>query len=245
MYHQNSVDIFNAQMLANKVEKLEEQDVHLWSTHKDIYDELKKYSDYFLNEDEQNRAQRFRYRKQHDLFVVGRTITKIMLAYYTESTPESVNITTDSFGKPTCEKNLFFNISHSDNQLLLGFSKSDIGVDIERNDPTVDIERIGESHFSKMELQKMMNFTKDERADAFFEIWTKKESVIKGIGKGLSIPLQNFNVSNRNGKVLWELPVEKSYGDWYVQNIETKRGFKSAFATQNGKVDLCYYCYEN
>lgn len=245
MYNQISVDIFDSQMLSNKVEKLEEQDVHLWGIHRNVYNELKNYSEYFLNEDEQNRAQRFRFRKDHDLFVIGRYITKILLAYYTENTPESVKINPDSFGKPTCEMDLFFNISHSDDQLLLGFSNSDIGVDIERNDPVVDIERIGERHFSEIELQKIMNCTIDERAEAFFEIWTKKESLIKGIGKGLSIPLQDFNVTNRNGKVLWEFPPEANYGNWYVQNIETKQGFKSAFATQNEIVDLSYFCHDN
>ncbi len=90
-----------------------------------------------------------------------------------------------------------------------------------------------------------MNCTKDERVEAFFEIWTKKESLIKGIGKGLSIPLKDFNVINRNGKVLWDFPTEKNYGNWYVKNIETIQGFKSAFATQDEKVNLSYFCLDN
>ncbi len=43
----------------------------------------------------------------------------------------------------------------------------------------------------------------------------------------------------------WEFPTEENYGNWYVQNIETKRGFKSAFATQNEIVDLSYFCLDN
>lgn len=245
IHHQNSEDIFDSQMLSNKVEKLEDQDVHVWRVHRNVYNDLKNYSKYFLSEDEQNRAQRFRFRKDHDLFVIGRYITKMMLAYYTGSTPESVKIMPDSFGKPTCKMNLFFNISHADDQLLLGFSNSEIGVDIERVDPAVDIDRIGERHFSEMELEKLWNCTRDERTETFFEIWTQKESLIKGIGKGLSIPLQDFNVINQNGKVLWEFPNEKNYGDWYVQNIAAIQGFKSAFATQNEIVNLSYFSFDN
>ena len=244
-YHRNLVNIFDFQILSNKVEKLEEHDVHLWGIHRNIYDELKNYSEYFLDEDEQNRAQRFRFRKHHDLFVIGRYITKLLLAYYTESTPEGVKIVPDSFGKPTCELNLFFNISHSGDRLLLGFSNSQIGVDIEKYDPTVDIDRISKSHFSEMELQNMMNGTKEERAKTFFEIWTQKESLIKGIGKGLSIPLQDFSVTSQDGKVTWKFPAAKDYGDWYVHNIETKQGFKSAFATQYEAGDLSYFCHDN
>lgn len=168
-----------------------------------------------------------------------------MLAYYTESTPESVKILPDSFGKPFCNTNLFFNVSHAHDQLLLGFSKSEIGVDIERIDPAVDIEKIGERHFSEIELQEMMSCIRNERANTFFEIWTKKESLVKGIGKGLRIPLQNFNVINQNGKVVWEFPTENDYGNWYAKNIETAQGYKAAFATQKKTVDISYFCHEN
>lgn len=244
MHHQIPEDIFNSTKLSNIVGSLEEQDVHIWRIHSGFYDELKSYSEYFLSKHEQNRASRFRFRVDHDLFVIGRYITRILLAYYTESTPQSVKITPDSFGKPTCEKNLFFNISHSGDQLLLGFSNSEIGVDIERKDPSVHIEKIVESHFSKNEFQEIKNCTKGERADTFFQIWTKKESLIKAIGKGLSIPLKDFNVANRDGKVLWEFQANEDYGNWYVQNIETEQGFKSAFATQNEVVNLSSFSHD-
>lgn len=240
-YHQYSADIFSNQSLFNKVEKLKEHDVHVWSLTTDIYDELKNNAKNFLNENEQNRAQRFRFRKHHDLFVIGRYITKIMVAHYTESLPEKINIIQDSYGKPTCEKNLYFNISHSEEQLLLGFSNSKIGVDIERNDPTVDIESIAGNHFSEIEFQKMMSYTGDERVESFFEIWTKKESLIKGIGKGLRIPLQDFSVTGQNGKVLGKLLSGKSYGNWYVQNIDSSQGYTSAFASQHKKADISYF----
>lgn len=233
------------QMLSHKIEKLGKQDVHLWGVHRNIYDDQKSYSEYFLNQDEQNRAQKFRFRKDHDLFVLGRCISKILLAYYSGGTPESVNIIRDSFGKPTCELDLFFNISHSGDQLLLGFSNSKIGVDIEKNDPSVAVEDIGKHYFSEIELQKMMICSRDKRAEVFFEIWTKKESLIKGIGKGFHIPLKDFNVTHLNGKVLWKFPTEENYGNWYVQNIETSQGYKSAFATQNKLIDLSYFCHNN
>lgn len=244
-YHQNLEHIFDSQTLStNEIEKPGEQDIHLWLVPGNIYKDLKNYRNFLLSENEQKRAKKFRFRKDHDLFVIGRCITKILLAYYTDRSPESVKIIPDSFGKPTCEMNLFFNISHSDDQLLLGFSNSEIGVDIERIDSTVDTEGISKSHFSEIELQKMMTCPSDKRAETFFEIWTKKESLIKGIGKGLSIPLQNFNVTHQNGKVLWKFSNEKNYGNWYVRNIETKQGFKAASATQKEIFKLNYFCHD-
>ena len=244
MYHQNSEEIFDFQMLPGKVEKLEDQNVHLWRINRSVYLEKKNYSEYFLSEDEQNRAQRFRFRKDHDLFVMGRYITKVMLAYYTGTTPESVKIVPDSFGKPRCDINLFFNISHSGDQLFLGFSTTEIGVDIERIDSEADTEKIGERHFSEIEFQNLMSYPRNERIEVFFEIWTKKEALIKGIGKGLSIPLQGFNIYSPNGEVLWELQSENKYGKWNVQNIEAKQGFKSAIATQNKGFETKYFCHD-
>lgn len=244
-YPLKSEELFDFQIITDRIEKPEDTDVHLWEINRNVYDEQKSYSEYFLNEDEQDRAQKFRFRKDHDLFVIGRYFTKMLLACYTESAPENVKIIPDLFGKPACNSNLFFNISHSGDQLLLGFSKSEIGVDIERIDPSVDIEKIGGSHFSELELQKMMTCSRDKRAETFFEIWTRKESLIKGIGKGLRIPLQDFNVTNPNGKVLWKLPAEENPGDWFVQNVEPQQGFKAAFATQNGLDKLSYFCVDN
>lgn len=244
IHHQNIEGVFDSDLLSNEVDKLGEQDVHLWRVHRNVYNEFKNYSEYFLNEDEQHRAKRFRFRKHHDLFVIGRYVTKVMLAHYAGCTPESVDIVQDSFGKPACEMNIFFNISHSDDQLLVGFSNSEIGVDIERVNSTVNFERIGKNHFSEVEVNKIMEFTEDERADTFFEIWTKKESVIKGIGKGLGIPLQDFNITDQNGQVLWKSPTENDYGAWFAHNIEIRQGFKTAFATQKKVVDLRYFCCE-
>ena len=233
--------IFDSFKLSDKVAKLEDHHIHLFSVNSRIYDEKKSYSDYFLDDDEQNRAMQFRFRKDHDLFVLGRYITKVILSHYTDGSPEKVKITLGETGKPGSGLNYFFNISHSEDQLLLGFSKSEIGVDIEKTDRKTNIEKIGQSHFSDMEYRYMMKCIDTKRADAFFEIWTKKESLIKGIGKGLHIPLKIFDVTSPNGMVLWKMPTEVNYGTWYVQNLAVKEGFKAAFATPNPECRLSLF----
>lgn len=238
LIHTNPEELLPAQILSNKVTRLSNNDVHLWTINREVYNDHKPYSEYFLDDIEQNRAKRFRFKKDHDLFVIGRYITKILLAYYTNSTPQNVKISPDLCGKPTSDQNLFFNISHSGDQLLLGFSNSPIGVDIEKEDPRVDAKSVGKGNFSKMEFQILMNARDDQKLSTFFEIWTKKESLIKGIGKGLSIPLTDFNVTCQGGKVQWDIPAENIYGDWYVQIYKGKQGYTSAFATQNSAVNL-------
>ncbi len=237
-------DLLDPEVLSNSVGRLGKRDVHLWVANRVACGARNNLAEFFLSEDEQNRAQRFRFSRDRDLFVTGRYITKILMAHYADSTPGRVKIVPDASGKPSTDLGLNFNISHSHDQLLLGFSDSIIGVDIEKKDSLADIESLGESHFSEIEFQLMMNDEKDKRCDTFFEIWTKKESLVKGIGKGLSISLQDFNVTGWNGKVQWFLPVVQTYVDWYVREVEARPGYKSAFATQNATVNLSHYRLE-
>lgn len=47
--------------------------------------------------------------------------------------------------------------------------------------------------FFTVEEAEFINKSTD-RNSAFFEIWTKKESFVKAVGKGLAIPLNSFSV---------------------------------------------------
>lgn len=228
-------------MLFNKVGELKKQEIHLWVANRNIYNNQKSYSEYFLNDYEKNRAQRFRFKKDHDMFVIGRYTARILLAYYTQRVPEDVMILPDPFGKPTSDLDLYFNISHSNDQLLLGFSNSEIGVDIEKTNLSISAEWFSKNNFSETEFQVLEKTPLSERIDTFFEIWTKKESLVKAIGKGLSLSLKDFDVADPNGKIYWMPGAKNKYSDWYVRKIESIQGYKSAFATQNPTAKLSYF----
>ncbi|MCL2702949.1 MAG: 4'-phosphopantetheinyl transferase superfamily protein [Defluviitaleaceae bacterium] len=103
---------------------------------------------------------------------------------------------TNAYGKPflSGSASFHYNISHTRNAIAIGFSNRPIGVDIEKIKP-VDF-RIANRFFNPNEF---MYITKQpEQHDArFCEIWTKKEAYIKWVGKGLSLPLNGFDVTDR------------------------------------------------
>ncbi len=72
-----------------------------------------------------------------------------------------------------------FNLSHSGDYLVLAVGDVPIGVDIEKI--TRVRPKVMERYFSDSEKEKVAK----EGADAFYEIWTKKESYIKYTGNGL------------------------------------------------------------
>ena len=97
-------------------------------------------------------------------------------------------ITKNKYGKPYIENNLFFNISHSNNYVVLVTSNKEIGIDIEK--------------IRKQELKKAKFFaTKEEyeyitnsnnQIDSFWTIYTLKEAYFKMLPREISqIIVQN------------------------------------------------------
>lgn len=105
---------------------------------------------------------------------------------------ENILIKEDSFGKPFIEncKNIYFNISHSQNIIAIGFSENPVGIDVEFEG--VDGIKIAKRLFTKKENDYIKNSTNPKKA--FLEIWTKKEAYVKYLGVGLKKPLNEFCV---------------------------------------------------
>lgn len=103
------------------------------------------------------------------------------------------DISRNEYGKPYIQdvEGFYFNISHSGNYVAIGVSDGEIGIDIERKD-WVDY-RIVERFFSKKEAQAILSCPEEQgRIDTFYKLWTLKESYVKALGRGLSIPLSSF-----------------------------------------------------
>lgn len=115
--------------------------------------------------------------------------------------PETnITFTYNKYGKPFLNESDFFhfNISHSGDWIVCVIDKHEIGVDIEKIQP-IDLD-IAKEFFSSQEYNYIMSKPFNERTYAFYEIWTLKESYLKAIGKGLSIPLKSFTIKKENDK---------------------------------------------
>jgi 4'-phosphopantetheinyl transferase len=101
-----------------------------------------------------------------------------------------------AFGKPFIKglENINFNLSHSNEWVVCAFSRLDIGVDIEKIS-SIKLE-IAKRFFTKEEYDRILSKDAHERIVYFYELWTLKESYIKALGLGLTIPLNHvsFNI---------------------------------------------------
>lgn len=123
-----------------------------------------------------------------------------------------IEFDTNSYGKPHLinDQDYHFNISHTHNMIAVAVSDKPVGVDVEKI-REFDLG-IAKRFFTEHELN-YINKSQDNTYERFIEIWTKKEAYIKYIGKGLSIPLNSFDVT---GKSLSERFYTVEYGKYII-----------------------------
>ncbi|NQX57965.1 4'-phosphopantetheinyl transferase superfamily protein [Paenibacillus qinlingensis] len=111
-------------------------------------------------------------------------------------------IAADEFGKPylLTQGDIHFNISHSQKWVGCVVDHEPVGIDVE-SVRSVDLDGIAR-YFSTVEQEWLYSIEPHKRLNAFYELWTCKESYLKALGKGLSIPLKSFSILlHRNGTV--------------------------------------------
>ncbi|MEL6917841.1 MAG: 4'-phosphopantetheinyl transferase superfamily protein, partial [Bacteroidota bacterium] len=120
------------------------------------------------------------------------------LGDYLNIRPPEITFLYGEHGKPEYvhPQNIQFNISHSQDILVLAFVKDHaIGIDIEKITKEVRVAEIAKNFFSPDEITALMSLPKRSRHKAFYRCWTRKEAFIKAKGSGLSFPLDAFTVS--------------------------------------------------
>src|SRR5699024_9745131 len=132
-----------------------------------------------MNEEKANRIQRYKRRDQY------RSIIGEMIIKKYGVNPNCVSDVTfefNKYGKPYL-RGIEFNISHYSNWVVCAISTNKIGIDIEK---VIDLDiNIVDQYFHPIELNWMKKGTDKERLLKFYQLWTKKESFIKAIGKGM------------------------------------------------------------
>lgn len=107
--------------------------------------------------------------------------------------PLRTKISYNEYGKPYIAnvRGFKFNVSHSGNYVVLAKSSQKIGIDIEYRKET-DFS-VAKRCYTEAEYTYVTSFdSPEQRLDAFYQLWTLKESYIKAIGKGLKIPLRSI-----------------------------------------------------
>jgi len=94
-----------------------------------------------------------------------------------------------------------FNVSRAGALTVVAVAQGrSVGVDIERQRPIDEALGIAESMFSEPEYELLRSVPPASRSHAFLTLWTRKESLVKAVGGGLSLGLDWFDVSEQDDR---------------------------------------------
>lgn len=151
-----------------------------------------------LSDDFKNKVLAYKKWQDSQLSLLGRLLLNHGLQKMSIK-QEKKNLNYTLYNKPFLDDiNIRFNISHSGEIAVCVLSDmNDVGIDVEIIHK-INIQDF-ESQMTKNEWQNIL-LVEDENK-AFFDYWTQKEAVIKANGKGLSIPLKSFEITNERTKI--------------------------------------------
>lgn len=162
---------------------------------------------------EERRGQASRFVHQADAYrsVLGEVLSRVTLSKLTGLRPVELSFTRNKYGKPALrnDADVQFNVSHSGNWIaLISGGGADLGVDVEKIAP-IDM-KIAERFFSLTESRFLAAEPTEMQLETFYRLWTLKESYIKAVGMGLSMPLDSFSMI-RNADGNWHSPEAAAY----------------------------------
>jgi 4'-phosphopantetheinyl transferase len=219
---------------------LSESEVHVWRVALLQPSPVVQELWHTLDQGERNRAERFRFQRDRERFIVAHGRLRAILGGYLGVAPERLSLCYGAHGKPAlapeCGAALSFNMSHAHELALYAIAlERSVGVDIEHMRPGIADIAIAERFFSPREVAALQAIPDAERSLAFFTCWTRKEAYIKARGEGLSLPLDQFEVSLTPGAPAALLDVagdQQERDRWELHALDPGPGYVAALMVE-------------
>lgn len=151
-----------------------------------------------LSSDELARAGRFRFSRDRSRYIAGRAQLRRILSDRCGAAASTLEFVVGSQGKPALigHPEVDFNLSHAGATAVAAITDGcSVGIDVEADNPGIVESGIAEQFFAPGEVDHLQSVPTELRDHAFLECWTRKEAYLKGKGGGLSLPLDEFEVS--------------------------------------------------
>ena len=205
--------------------------------------QLGKIQEYYsyLSEEEMNKAGNFYRPDDKDRFVVARGVCRTLLAMYADKHVDDISILKKNTGKPVLESletGLHFNISHSNNKIVIIIASTEVGADIEDVHSEFEFEDILNRCFSEDEKQYVTDA--ETPLKKFFLLWTRKEAIVKATSVGITDGLSKIVCLDGINNV--DTDDISSTKSWIVNSFYTDEYICSVAMEQN--TELRFFDYE-
>ena len=229
----------------------------------EVSDSLLNSYEALLSDDERQRNNRYRFAADRRKDLIARALLRTQLGERLNLAPESLVFERGEHGKPAlvldkCSvpsdylalksaKHLQFNLSHSDDWVVLAIADNRIGVDIESTARKNDVMAIADRYFFGSEIAELTSFDPSEQRQRFFDYWTLKEAYMKARGEGISLGLSKFGFSVANKPdITIEMDgcLNDSPSDWQFFCVTPNPDYRLSLAFNSSKKSTvaCYDC---
>lgn len=149
-----------------------------------------------LDEEELERAARFRFEPDRERYILGHGMLREVLGRHVDADPAMLRFARGPYGKPIIQgSDVHFNFSDTKDAVLVGTSTvAELGVDLETMHRQVDHDAVADHYFTPKEIDALNRAAGSERKRRFLELWTRKEAVLKACGIGLMDDLKELSV---------------------------------------------------
>jgi len=197
-----------------------------------------------LDDLERSRAACFRTEALRNVYVAAHSGLRRILAAHLDVRAKDLVFGFNDWGKASLRDpgtELEFNLSHSSNRVLIAVSSAGpVGIDVEKILPEPPFE-IAPVTFSRNERARLAALSPALRRVAFYDLWSRKEALIKGVGRGFDLNLQDIDVSVdmdvcRSAASLSGTLAQA--GDWHLFRLPSIAGFSAALAARQNLVGV-------
>ena len=221
--------------------------VDVWRTKLDLPEAwITRYCD-LLSEQERQRAARFRMTAKYNEYVITRGLLRSVLARMLGGHPRQFDFSYGPHGKPDLadrsqDRTVSFNVSHTHGLALVALMPHRaLGVDVEMKRENVECAGLAKRFFSGSEAGALLSLPTSQQRQAFFNCWTRKEAFIKAKGQGISLGLDEFDVTLRPGEpprllaTCWD-PQEAAR--WTLLDLNVGSDYAAALAVEAVEVKV-------
>ena len=157
----------------------------------------------WLSAAERARALRFGTDALRERWIAGRATLRMLLGHTLGIAPAAVDIRRGVRGRPELGDpgaGIDFNVSHTRGVAFIGIARGAsgsmrIGVDIERVDREVGVDRLARKFLTAAERTSLADLDLRGRRERFLRYWTCKEAMSKATGDGLIAPFGRLDVA--------------------------------------------------
>jgi 4'-phosphopantetheinyl transferase len=234
---------------------LDSDSVHVWAIPLHVSDEMLEHLAGTLALVEKKRADAFHFDRDRNRFIVGRGMLRTILGRYLHAQPGVIWFEYGAHGKPLlagrfARSGLQFNLAHCEDLALLAVARGRVvGIDLERVRAMESAHEMAACFCSPRESAEFQSLSPDQKDEAFFRLWTRKEAWLKASGKGIGQSLEEVEVSFRAGETEHFLHLPKEAGTiatgWHLQELIPTPGFIGALTFPGEWARLsCWKCEE-